>query len=298
MHTAVWHTSGSWGLDLSHSCKVPRSFAGDSLKTVDRFFFYLLPVNLWESLESLPWIVPFGTSKCWVLLLCPPLWQFLVSLGTGGLVPPTMVWTYLGPKSLQSFLNQTTFAFEIICLNVSFPAGEKLLSCTFSSVIIGMSTDLHPLWGSWAQQAGLPLLWIWSTAGWKIVILNMSVSLTLSWEEAVEAAHVLRLNCWSEEEVRTNNPVLSILPLFCTFVTSWMCVRRVLPVSPVQHWSCFVSFLFQCTSSLQPLHSWPADVFLLSYCFIPTSAHPNADCIWLLVHNCFLFSSSLTLNTL
>lgn len=169
MHTAVWHTSGSWGRDLSHSCKVPRSFAGDSLKPADRFFFYLLPINLWESLESLPWIVPFGTSKCWVLLLCPPLWQFLVSLGTGGLVPPTMVWTYLGPKSLQSFLNQTTFAFEIICLNVSFPAGEKLPSCTFSSVIIGMSTDLHPLWGSWAQQAGLPLLWIWSTAGWKIV---------------------------------------------------------------------------------------------------------------------------------
>lgn len=37
MHTAVWHTSGSWGRDLSHSCKVPRSFAGDSLKPANRF---------------------------------------------------------------------------------------------------------------------------------------------------------------------------------------------------------------------------------------------------------------------
>lgn len=37
MHTAVWHTTGSWGRDLSHSCKVPRSFAGDSLKPANRF---------------------------------------------------------------------------------------------------------------------------------------------------------------------------------------------------------------------------------------------------------------------
>ena len=53
-----------------------------------------------------------------------------------------MVWTNSGHKSLQSFLNRATFASEIICFNASFPAGEKLFSCTFSSVVTGKSTDL------------------------------------------------------------------------------------------------------------------------------------------------------------
>lgn len=126
-----------------------------------------------------------------------------------------MVWTYLGPKSLQSFLNQTTFAFEIICLNVSFPAGEKLLSCTFSSVIIGMSTDLHPLWGSWAQQAGLPLLWIWSTAGWKIVILNMSVSLSCR-NCSCSPSQLLIWGRSEDEQPRSFYP--STLLYFCNFM--------------------------------------------------------------------------------
>lgn len=78
-----------------------------------------------------------------------------------------------------------------------------------------------PLWGSWGQQAGL-------LAGWKMVnpwyvlfllpsVENLLESFSLL---DVEAAHVLRHICWSEEEARRNNPVHSILPSFVLFFQS------------------------------------------------------------------------------
>ena len=78
-----------------------------------------------------------------------------------------------------------------------------------------------PLWGSWGQQAGL-------LAGWKMVnpwyvlfllpsVENLLRSFSLL---DVEAAHVLRHICWSEEEARRNNPVHSILPSFVLFFQS------------------------------------------------------------------------------
>lgn len=68
---------------------------------------------------------------------------------TGGCTPPYIVWTYLVPKSPQSFLNLATLAATMICLNFSFPSGVRSLSLVFCLVTSGTSTRFyHPFAGA------------------------------------------------------------------------------------------------------------------------------------------------------